>query len=224
LIGGAAINREFGRRIALIDGERVFAPGLFTPKTPLRGSIIMEQLVVPAKRDVLVEEMRAGGRWPRGSGRPTHPRRRPIVARANGSRKRTFPTRRPSVRARSPISTSPNCGRTSICAVCIAYRGADRSVKGAQWEALVRDEFEPRLRRFRALAQRSPLLAPKVVYGYFPAAGDGDDVVIYDPADIRVEIARLRFTRQSGGQHLCLADYLRNRDRVTRSTSSRCKS
>jgi 5-methyltetrahydrofolate--homocysteine methyltransferase len=83
------------------------------------------------------------------------------------------------------------------------------SVKGAQWEALVRTEFEPRLARFQALAERSPILEPKVVYGYFPAAGEGHDVIVYDPADSTTELARFTFARQAGGQHLCLADYLR---------------
>jgi len=41
-----------------------------------------------------------------------------------------------------------------------------------------------------------------------PAAGLGDDIIIYDPLDVRREIARLPFTRQIGGEHLCLADYL----------------
>jgi 5-methyltetrahydrofolate--homocysteine methyltransferase len=52
-------------------------------------------------------------------------------------------------------------------------------------------------------------LAPRAVYGYFPAAGIGDDVVIYDTDDRRREVARFRFARQAGGEHLCLADYLR---------------
>jgi 5-methyltetrahydrofolate--homocysteine methyltransferase len=32
--------------------------------------------------------------------------------------------------------------------------------------------------------------------------------VIYDPDNLRVELARLPFARQSGGEHLCLADYV----------------
>ena len=59
------------------------------------------------------------------------------------------------------------------------------------------------------MAEREPFLEPRVVYGYFPAAGSGDDVIVYDPADRTREIARFAFARQAGGEHLCLADYLR---------------
>jgi 5-methyltetrahydrofolate--homocysteine methyltransferase len=34
-------------------------------------------------------------------------------------------------------------------------------------------------------------------------------VILYDPADARREIARMTFPRQVGGEHLSLADYLR---------------
>jgi 5-methyltetrahydrofolate--homocysteine methyltransferase len=47
------------------------------------------------------------------------------------------------------------------------------------------------------------------VYGYFPAAGVGNDVIVYDPADPSKEIARFTFVRQAGGEHLSLADYVR---------------
>ena len=69
------------------------------------------------------------------------------------------------------------------------------------------------LRRASRATKRSPragaLLAPRAVYGYFPAAGDGDDVIVYDPGDPRARSRASAFTRQLGGEHLCLADYLR---------------
>ncbi|MGA7355418.1 MAG: vitamin B12 dependent-methionine synthase activation domain-containing protein, partial [Candidatus Cybelea sp.] len=74
---------------------------------------------------------------------------------------------------------------------------------------LVAEEFEPRLQRYQAEALRGGLLYPRVVYGYFPAAGVGDDVIFYDPSDPLREIARMTFPRQAGGEHLSLADYLR---------------
>jgi 5-methyltetrahydrofolate--homocysteine methyltransferase len=46
------------------------------------------------------------------------------------------------------------------------------------------------------------------VYGYFPAAGSGDDVIVFDPRDRTRELARFTFARQLGGEHLCLADYI----------------
>jgi len=89
----------------------------------------------------------------------------------------------------------------------LSWGGA--SVKGAEWERLVAEEFVPRLRRYERMAETEPFLEPRVVYGYFPAAGSGDDVIVYDPSDRAREIARFTFARQAGGEHLCLADYVR---------------
>jgi 5-methyltetrahydrofolate--homocysteine methyltransferase len=89
----------------------------------------------------------------------------------------------------------------------LSWGGAN--LKGAEWERVVREEFEPRLRRYQSQAEREDVIAPRVVYGYFRAAGAGDDVVLYDPDEPSREIARFRFNRQLGGEHLCLADYLR---------------
>jgi 5-methyltetrahydrofolate--homocysteine methyltransferase len=81
------------------------------------------------------------------------------------------------------------------------------NIKGEAWDAVVRQEFAPRLARYQAGA--AGVLDARVVYGYFPAAAERDDVIVYDPADPAREIARLTFSRQAGGEHLCLADYIR---------------
>ena len=47
------------------------------------------------------------------------------------------------------------------------------------------------------------------LYQFFPAQSDGDDVIIYDPADAKTEIERFTFPRQSKEPFLCLADYLK---------------
>jgi len=83
------------------------------------------------------------------------------------------------------------------------------NVKGEAWDKLVSDEFAPRLASYQKLAEQGGLLEPKIVYGYFPAAAVGDDVIVYAPNDPAREIARFTFARQSGGEHLCLADYVR---------------
>ena len=47
------------------------------------------------------------------------------------------------------------------------------------------------------------------LYQFFPAQSDGDDVIIYDPADAKTEIERFTFPRQGKEPFLCLADYLK---------------
>ena len=82
------------------------------------------------------------------------------------------------------------------------------NTKGDAFERLVNEEFEPRLHRYQAEAERGNLLEPRAVYGYFPAAGAGNAIVLYDPSQPDRELARFEFPRQIGGEHLSLADYL----------------
>jgi len=68
----------------------------------------------------------------------------------------------------------------------------------------------------RALLQRiadEGLLTPRGVYGFWPAASDGDDVVLYSDDARREEIVRFNMLRQQGAQpgekpNRCLADYV----------------
>ncbi len=61
-------------------------------------------------------------------------------------------------------------------------------------------------------AEGGAILQPRAAYGYFPASGSGNEVTIYDPNDRAKALARFTFPRQIGGEHLSLADYLREPD------------
>ncbi|GKV68476.1 methionine synthase [Sporosarcina sp. NCCP-2716] len=56
---------------------------------------------------------------------------------------------------------------------------------------------------------QSGKLSASGLYQFFPAQSEGDDVIIYDPADGQTEIERFTFPRQSKEPFLCLADYLK---------------
>lgn len=47
------------------------------------------------------------------------------------------------------------------------------------------------------------------LYQFFPSQADGDDVIIYDPQDQKIEIERFTFPRQQQNPFLCLSDYLK---------------
>jgi 5-methyltetrahydrofolate--homocysteine methyltransferase len=51
---------------------------------------------------------------------------------------------------------------------------------------------------------------PQAAYGYWPAAGAGNDVILFDPADPEREIARFALPRQDKKNGLCIADFLRD--------------
>ncbi|MBX6332277.1 MAG: homocysteine S-methyltransferase family protein, partial [Gemmatimonadaceae bacterium] len=54
LIGGAAINRRFGRRALFVDGERAYAPGVFYCKDAFEGLDVVEALMDEERRAALV--------------------------------------------------------------------------------------------------------------------------------------------------------------------------
>jgi 5-methyltetrahydrofolate--homocysteine methyltransferase len=54
LIGGAAINRNFGRRAALVDGEVFYEPGVFYCKDAFEGLDTMNALIAAPKREEAV--------------------------------------------------------------------------------------------------------------------------------------------------------------------------
>jgi len=58
LIGGAAINRNFGRRAALLGDDQVYEPGVYYCKDAFEGLDTMNALMDPEQRVALVERVR----------------------------------------------------------------------------------------------------------------------------------------------------------------------
>jgi 5-methyltetrahydrofolate--homocysteine methyltransferase len=52
-------------------------------------------------------------------------------------------------------------------------------------------------------------LRPRVRLGYFPAAADGNELVVFDPEDHERELERLVFPRQPRHDRICLTDFFR---------------
>jgi 5-methyltetrahydrofolate--homocysteine methyltransferase len=93
------------------------------------------------------------------------------------------------------------------------YRGQwGGKAHGAEFQRLVREEFEPRLARMVREARLRQYLHPRAVYGYFPVRAEGNDLIVYDPVEQDRVIERFTFPRQPVGERLCLADYFRTPD------------
>jgi 5-methyltetrahydrofolate--homocysteine methyltransferase len=71
-------------------------------------------------------------------------------------------------------------------------------------------ELRPILATLLEQAETERVFAPQAVYGYWPAAGAGNDVILFDPADHAREIARFALPRQAKANGLCIADFLRD--------------
>jgi 5-methyltetrahydrofolate--homocysteine methyltransferase len=212
LIGGAAINRSFGRRILFLeDTGEPYTPGVFYCKDAFEGLEVMDQLIDPGRREALVERVISEAYAELDRPRP------PV-------RDRRKDGQRSSVRPAPDIPIPPFWGARTVRSIPLEavfpyihkpelFRlswGA-RNAHGEEWARLEAD-FEARLERMKREALVDGSLRPQAVYGYFPAQADGDAVIIYNPAlyaevgELR-EIARFNFPRQPFGEYLCLADY-----------------
>ncbi|MEX2533645.1 MAG: vitamin B12 dependent-methionine synthase activation domain-containing protein, partial [Nitriliruptoraceae bacterium] len=79
-----------------------------------------------------------------------------------------------------------------------------------QYQAFIDEAARPVLREWLERARTEHALTPEVVYGYYPANSDGDDLIVWEP-DAPLEKERVRFTfpRQDRGRFLCIADFFR---------------
>jgi 5-methyltetrahydrofolate--homocysteine methyltransferase len=81
---------------------------------------------------------------------------------------------------------------------------------------LVEEKFRPILHKLEDEVKESGLFEPAVVYGYFPAQADGNDVVVYsapspecrNPSEgSPTELLRFTFPRQREGRRLAISDF-----------------
>ncbi len=97
-----------------------------------------------------------------------------------------------------------------------------KTASQADYVRLVQEKFRPILFKLEDEVAGSGLFEPKVVYGYFPAQADGNDVVVYEPGDAgagrphdsrqdagatHTEFLRFTFPRQREGRRLCISDF-----------------
>ena len=75
--------------------------------------------------------------------------------------------------------------------------------------AWARKELRPRLEELLARDREEGIFQPKAAYGYFRAAGDGNDLVLFD-ADGERELVRFHLPRQGRPGGLCIADFVRD--------------
>ena len=215
IIGGAAINRGFGRRIQLVDEDRGYTPGVYYCKDAFEGLETVDQLVDPARRGSLQRRIHAEAVDFRAAEarRAAERAAAPVVAvPATSAVRRDAPIPAPpfwGARVLHGIPLDevvPHIDRTSLFKMSWQFRG----IRDPQeWERLLRTELEPRLALSIEEARRDGHLELQAAYGYWPALADGDTVLVYDPEDPERVVARMAFPRQPGQHRLCLADYLR---------------
>ncbi|MGK0714779.1 methionine synthase [Leucobacter sp. W1153] len=227
ILGGAALTRAFVEDdlAELFDGEVRYAKDAF------EGLDLMAPLVRVARGEDAAQV-----------GLPPLKKR---IHRAGSKLALTEPENLPArsdVATNNPVPQPPFWGTRIVKGVPLADYAKlldERAVFMGQWglksgrgegglsyEELVAREGRPRLRSWLDRMQTEGMLDASVVYGYFPAYSEGNDVVVLHHGEQGGVLApdggsgggtgteRLRFTfpRQRRDRHLCLADFVRSKE------------
>jgi 5-methyltetrahydrofolate--homocysteine methyltransferase len=225
IVGGAAINRSYGRRILFVDEQAPestpipYKPGVFYARDAFEGLEIIDKLTSTAEGHTrFVEQIIEEALKERFKKAATG-----VDVSSNGSIKGIdIPSS--SIQRDTPIPKPPFWGprvleRIGIedVATCMDLNTLFRlhwggKAHGQEFTRLVEQEFRPRLERMLREARQQRYLQPKVIYGYFPCQSSANELIIYDPQQYseghgKREITRFHCPRQLEHERLCLADY-----------------
>jgi 5-methyltetrahydrofolate--homocysteine methyltransferase len=211
LLGGAALTRSYVER----DLREVYDGRLFYGKDAFEGLHVMDRL--GDVRRGTTEDDPDWGRVPSESKVPA--RSSTIVTeRPDG-----LPSRSPDVELDNTLFVPPFVGSRVVKGLSIddiagyinetalfrnqwGYR-PDKSINESD------DDFRVRLRATLrdqlSKAKAADLLQPAVVYGYFPANSEGDDLIIWTDESRSAERTRFSFPRQTKEPYLDIADKFR---------------
>ncbi len=218
LIGGAAINRDFGRRILYPggkDSDEIYEPGVFYCKDAFVGLDTMDELIDGERRGALVERIRDEAEALRAKAEVP-----------DDAPPTTDDSVRSGARTDVAIPEPPFWGAREIEIdlddvfpfldrhVLFKLHWGGRGKKGEEWRRIVEghggeEGFAPKLER---MWREQDYLHPRARLGYFPAAADGNELVVFEPEDHAREIERLVFPRQPKHDRICLADFFRPLD------------
>ena len=208
LLGGAALTRTYVER----DLREIYQGRLFYGKDAFEGLRVLDQL----------GEMRRGGADDADFGRQISTKNVQRRFREDRPAPTTeLPRRSPEVETNSPLFPSPFIGSRVAKGMSL-----DEIAEFLNLTALFRNQwgFRPEngeddtsfkervsatLREQLSLAKADDLLVPQVVWGHFPAAADGDDLVIFADDSRDEEVTRFHFPRQNESPYLCIADFFR---------------
>jgi 5-methyltetrahydrofolate--homocysteine methyltransferase len=212
LLGGAALTRTYVER----DLRSVYDGRVFYGKDAFEGLRVMDRL--GEIRRTGVDDPAYGREL---GGRDLPPRVKEDVDLS------TIPPRSPEVETDNPVFVPPFLGSKLVRGLAlddIAGYINETALFRNQWQfrpekpgpdgvAETDDEFKARirpiLREQLANAKAEGLLVPQVVYGYFAANGDGNDVVIWKDDSRSAEWMRFAYPRQTKAPYLCIADFFR---------------
>ncbi len=223
LLGGAALTRGYVEENcvrAYADGRVAYAKDAFD------GLHLMDKVNGGTLDDYLaaVQARRAGrarntsrtlGHAEAGAFRPVdvaavQQRRRRLTA---GIPVAAPPFWGPRMIAAAPKAIIPFLNERSLFQFQWGFRKQGRTLE--DFLGWARQELRPVLRRMLALCEEQDILRPQAIYGYWKAAGEGNDLVVFAP-DGTTELTRFALPRQPREDGDCIADFFRDVDDAER--------
>jgi 5-methyltetrahydrofolate--homocysteine methyltransferase len=216
LLGGAALTRSYVER----DLRDVYQGRLFYGKDAFEGLHVMDRL--GAIRRGAEDDDPEWGRVPSESRVPS---RASLGLPDKGAAPAAdLPSRSPDVVTDNEVFVPPFLGSRVVKGLPIDEIAGylnETALFRNQWQFRpeggesddeFKDRIRPTLRDELAKAKADGLLVPQVVYGYFPANGDGNDLVVWTDETRSAERARFPFPRQSKAPYYSIADFVRPAD------------
>ena len=216
LLGGAALTRSYVER----DLREVYEGRLFYGRDAFEGLHTMDRL-----RAIRAGEQPDDPEW------GTVPSESTVRARAGLTEPTDepdveLPQRSPEVVTDNPVPAAPFWGSQVVKGLSLdeiagyvnetalfrnqwQFRPEAKSDGSKETDAEFKDRLRPTFRAQLAEAKAEGLLQPAVVYGYFPANADGNDLVIWTDESASTERCRFSYPRQRKEPFLCIADFFR---------------
>jgi len=215
LLGGAALTRSYVEddlRALFTDGEVHYARDAF------EGLSLMDRVmaakrgggpVVDAEREAALAARRARRERQRAMVREDLPPLDDASVRSDVATDVDIP--RPPFFGTRVVKGIPLAEYAALLDERATFLGqwglrGSRGGSGPSYEELVETEGRPRLRYWLDRLTADKVLEASVVYGYFPAYAEGNDLVVLDENGA-AERARFSFPRQRQERRLCLADF-----------------
>jgi 5-methyltetrahydrofolate--homocysteine methyltransferase len=213
VVGGAAINRRYGYRISFVDGEKLYEPGVYYAKDAFEGLDILNALSDMASRETFRNKVKEEALKSKATNFAD------VKTEEKEATPEEFP---PRVKSALSIPKNPFAGNSVIHKVPLRevwpyldltqlYK-LNWGVKGKdseEYKHLIQSQFEPMRLRMQDEILAKNWFEPKLVYGFWLANSDGNNLIIYDGNDPKKELERFKFPRQRVGRHLCLSDYFK---------------
>jgi len=109
----------------------------------------------------------------------------------------------------APKALVPFVNERSLYQFQWGFRKQGRSLDG--FLGWAKQELRPVMKRMLALCEAEDILRPRAAYGYWKAAGQGNDLILFAP-DGATEVARFTLPRQPREDGECIADFFRDVD------------